>query len=106
MGGRTLRFGAWLLAAVALGAATPAFAGANDRQERQRERIASGVADGSLTRPEARRVVRQQRSIERREQRMRRDDGRLGPRERVRLDHALDRASSRIYYARHDRQSR
>jgi hypothetical protein len=59
-----------------------------------------------LTRPEAHRLARQQRHIERVEQRMRHDDGRLGPRERLRLDRALDRSSAHIYRAKHDRQTR
>ena len=44
--------------------------------------------------------------VERMEQRMRSDGGGLGPRERVRLDRALDRSSAHVYHARHDAQSR
>lgn len=101
-----LRGGVWLLALAAIGAATPAAAGVNDREERQRDRVAQGVSDGSLTRPEAHRLARQQRRIEVRERRMRADDGRLGWRERARLDGALDRSAARIRYARNDAQTR
>jgi hypothetical protein len=83
-----------------------ASAGVNAREHRQRERIRAGVQDGSLTRPEAHRLGRQQVRIERLERRMRADDGRLGPRERARLDGALDRGSARIYRQRHDGQTR
>lgn len=101
-----VRGGVWLLALAAIGAATPAAAGVNDREERQRDRVAQGVADGSLTQPEVHRLARQQKRIEVRERRMRADDGRLGWRERARLDDSLDRASARIHYARNDGQTR
>jgi hypothetical protein len=90
--------------AAALACAATATAGVNDRQERQSDRTAAGVANGSLTRPEAHRLARQQNHIDRMEQRMRADGGGLGPRERLRLDRALDRSSRHIYRAKHDRQ--
>jgi hypothetical protein len=92
-----LAFAAGLLAAAAAGAA-----GVNGREAFQRERIRDGVADGSLTAGEAHRLGRQQRHIERMEQRFRADDGVLGPRERLRLDGALDRSSVRIHRTRHN----
>jgi hypothetical protein len=101
---RGLTIGAGL--AAALLCASAATAGVNAREQRQRARIAAGVEDGSLTRPEAHRLRRQQRHVERMEQRMRSDGGGLGPRERIRLDRALDRSSAHVYHARHDAQSR
>jgi len=100
----------WTLAALILGAggfaASGAEAGVNGRQHYQRDRIRAGVHDGSLTRPEAHRLARNQLYTERLERRMREDGGQLGPWERARLDHRLDRSSARIWRQRHDGQSR
>jgi hypothetical protein len=96
----------FLVAAFAATGAHADPAGVNGREQFQRDRIRAGVQDGSLTRPEARHLATQQRRTERLEQRMRRDDGVLGPRERARLDQRLDRSSANIYRARHDGQSR
>ncbi len=105
---RKLRRGVFcfLVAAFAATSAHADPAGVNGREHFQRDRIRAGVQDGSLTRPETRHLVNQQRRTERLEQRMRRDDGVLGPRERLRLDRRLDRNSANIYRARHDGQSR
>jgi len=86
--------------------ATSASAGVESREHRQRHRIAAGVENGSLTRGEAGRLVHQQASIERMERRFRRNDGRLGPRERRRLHHRQDAASSNIFRKRHNRHTR
>jgi hypothetical protein len=88
----------WLV----LGAVDADAAGVNGREARQRHRIHAGAHDGSLTRGETHRLRHEQRHIERTEQRMRTDDGVLGPRERLRLDGALDRSSRHIYRARHN----
>lgn len=101
----SIRLGA-LVIGLALFGAGAARAGVDGREANQRGRIRAGVQDGSLTRPEAYRLVRQQTHIERVENRMRSDDGRLGPRERLRLDRKLDRSSAHIGIARHDAQSR
>ena len=103
--GNAIRFGA-LVIGMALSSAGVAQAGVDGREANQRSRIRAGVQDGSLTRPEAYRLVRQQTHIERVENRMRSDDGRLGPRERLRLDRKLDRSSAHIGIARHDAQRR
>ena len=81
-------------------------AGVNGREQNQRERIHAGVEDGSLTRPEAHHLRSQQVRTERMEQRMRADGGGLGPRERLRLDHRLDRNAANIHHARNDGQER
>ena len=83
-------------------AAGDAAAGVNAREHRQRHRIHDGVSDGSLTRGERHHLAAQQRRIERYEQRSRRDDGHLGPVERGRLDHMLDRSSRHIWRAKHN----
>jgi hypothetical protein len=73
-----------------------------DRREwRQHERIRQGVYAGQLTPREARHLRMGQRHIRRMEQRFR-ADGRIGPRERVRLHCALDRQSARIYRFKHN----
>ena len=95
-----------LASGLLLGAASVAEAGVNGREARQRERIEAGVEDGSLTRGEARRLVREQQRIERRERRFRENDGKLGPRERRRLDRDLDRSAAHLYRARHNDRSR
>lgn len=101
-----LGFGAFLALPLTAALAGDATAGVDGRQARQRERIRDGVQDGSLTGREAHRLGHQQVRIERMERRMRHDGGGLGPRERVRLDRALDRSSGHIYRQRHDRQAR
>ena len=68
MMGNSIRFGA-LVIGLALFGAGAAQAGVDGREVNQRSRIRAGVQDGSLTRPEARRLVRQQSHIERVEQR-------------------------------------
>jgi hypothetical protein len=101
-------FGCAALAAcwVSLAAADAGAAGVNGREAYQRQRIGAGVQDGSLTRGEAHALRHEQRHIERVEQRMRADDGVLGPRERLRLDDKLDRSSRHIYRARHNERTR
>lgn len=95
MMGNSIKLGA-LAIGLALFGAGAAQAGVDGREANQRSRIRAGVADGSLTRPEAHRLFRQQTHIERVETRMRSDDGRLGARERLRLDRKLDRSSAHI----------
>jgi hypothetical protein len=93
-------------AALIVASAGPSQAGVNGREARQAARIRQGLHDGSLTGREAHRLAHRQRRIERMEQRFRRSGDGLGPRERARLDRALDRSSARIWRQRHDGQSR
>ena len=73
-----------------------------DRREwRQQERIHRGVVSGQLTPREARHLRMGQRHIRRMELRAR-ADGRIGPRERVRLHRALDRQDARIWRLKHN----
>ena len=73
-----------------------------DRREwRQHERIQRGVASGQLTPREARHLKLGQRHIRNMELRGR-ADGRVGPRERVRLNRALDRQNTRIWRLKHN----
>lgn len=78
--------------------------GGHRRLRTQERRIQAGVQDGSLTRHEARMVQRQHDRV-RAYARGIRADGVVTPRERARLDRALDRQSRRIYRERHDWQA-
>ncbi len=76
------------------------------RQLRQRARIQVGVANGSLVRPEARRLRHEQTHLRSARRRMIADDGRLGSAERARLERMQDRASHHIFRARHNARVR
>jgi len=75
------------------------------RQRLQRERIREGRRHGELTRREARKLRREQRHIQRMENRAERD-GKLTPREQRKLDRAQDRASRNIFRKKHNRGGR
>ena len=91
---------------LALGASAAQAAGVNARQALQQQRIHRGVAQGDLTRREAIVLRTQQARIAQYEMRQRRDDGVLGPVERLRLDAMQDGASAAIWHQRHDGQRR
>jgi hypothetical protein len=93
---------------VALTATGPALAQetrADRRQERQEQRIDQGVKSGALTPREARRLERGQRHVESLETRAQ-ADGKITGKEKLRLEHAQDVQSKRIYRQKHDRQAR
>lgn len=102
---------ATLLALAGATAAQAQHAGANDtpridaRQARQQARIDAGVADGSLTRHEARRLQHQQRHIARAE-RHAKADGVVTAQERQRLHAMQDHAGRSIQRQKHDAQQR
>jgi len=77
----------------------------DNRQERQETRIEQGAASGELTRRETVRMEQQQRHINRLERRTE-ADGQVTGREALRVESAQDRASQRIFRAKHDRQER
>ena len=93
------------LAALLAGIVVPAVAQAGPRvqrrEARQCQRIERGLSCGQLGPREARRLHLRQRHIRRMELRAR-ADGRIGPRERVRLNRALDRQDCRIWRLRHN----
>jgi len=71
------------------------------REARQRARIHQGVATGQLTPHETKYLHHEQHHIETvREHAL--ADGRLGPKERARLDVAQDHASRDIYRLKHN----
>jgi len=76
----------------------------NTRQNRQMERIQSGMHEGRLTHAEYRELMHEQREIRQMERHFR-ADGIIGAREFQRLDRALDVASRNIMAEKHDRQA-
>lgn len=73
----------------------------NIRDYRQRQRIRQGIRSGEIIRPEARRLKKEQRRINRAYHRAT-ADGHLNWRERQRLNNMQNRASRHIYRAKHN----
>jgi hypothetical protein len=71
------------------------------REARQHARIRQGVRSGELTRGEAMRLRAGQTQVRRMERRAF-SDGRMGPRERARLEWAQNRQSRRIHRFKHN----
>lgn len=71
------------------------------RETRQHARIHQGVTNGNLTRGEAMRLRAGQTHVRRMERRAI-SDGRMGPRERARLEQAQNRQSRHIYRLKHN----
>ena len=94
--------------ALALALAETASAGTpriNARQHNQFGRIYNGVANGELTRREARRLTAGQVHVQRVEARAK-ADGEVTARERAHVQHELNQQSHRIYRQKHDAQDR
>ncbi|MBI3122275.1 MAG: hypothetical protein HYZ03_08345, partial [candidate division NC10 bacterium] len=75
------------------------------RLQNEQRRIDAGVADGSLTAREARRLQAGENRIAAEEQRFK-SDGAFPPRERQKTLHDENRLSRQIYRQRHDGQRR
>ncbi|MFH1760266.1 MAG: hypothetical protein ABIA63_04120 [bacterium] len=75
------------------------------RQERQHKRIEQGVKNGSITKEEAARLIKEQRKIKRAERRAK-SDGELSKHERKTLEKRQDKASRHIASQKHDKQIR
>lgn len=71
------------------------------RQRRQQGRIAEGIESGALTPKETARLEVEEAAIQR-EKRYFKRDGKLGPKEKVKLNRDLNRASRHIYREKHD----
>lgn len=98
----------FLFAAVAVIATAPVLAGTprlDHREAHQANRIHNGVANGELTRPEARRLGAGQVQLRRAEARAK-SDGVVTTRERAHLQHEANQQSRRIYRQKHDAQDR
>ena len=76
------------------------------KQVKQTRRIHKGVQSGQLTKRETRRLVRQQKHIQKTKKRMIRNDGKLSKTERKVLRLKQRRASRNIYRAKHNRRVR
>ncbi|NML19802.1 hypothetical protein HHL16_02905 [Pseudoflavitalea sp. G-6-1-2] len=72
----------------------------------EHRRINNGVRSGELTRGEAYRLRADQRDIHRDYVRYKRNDGHISPRERKHLMHERQKASKRIYHAKHNSRVR
>ena len=77
----------------------------SNRDLRQTLRIRQGIRSGKITRPEVRRLKKEQRRIDRAYHRAS-ADGHLNWRERQRLDKMQDRASRHIYRAKRNHYRR
>ena len=75
------------------------------RQADQQARIANGIKNDELTRPEAAKLEREQKNI-RIEKRMAKADGKVTPGERRIIKKDQNRASRDIYRQKHDAQVR
>jgi hypothetical protein len=101
----TVLFAAALVATLAGIAAAQTYTPRIDRREaRQHARIRQGVRSGELTPGETRELRQGQRHVRRMEWRAK-ADGRVTPRERVRVNRALDRQSRAIYRLKHNGRS-
>jgi hypothetical protein len=78
----------------------------NAREAHQERRIDQGIYSGDLTKSETRRLEREQNRIECVEDRYRTSGDGLSPRERERLERALNHSSRDIYRQKYDRQDR
>jgi len=97
-----------LFAALAVIATAPVLAGTprlDHLEAHQSNRIYNGVANGELTRPEARRLSAGQVHLRRAEARAK-SDGVVTAGERAHLQHEANQQSRRIYRQKHDSQQR
>lgn len=78
----------------------------NTRERNQKQRIVDGVKSGGLTAKETAFLVAEQARIRAEEFRYRRNDGVLGPWERMDLQRDLNRADRRIRIQKNDSQDR
>jgi hypothetical protein len=91
---------------LATGLAAPAYAQqgeVNKRLEAQKDRIQAGVADDQLTKREAARAERHDKTIHAQEKKDRQENGgTLTPAEKAKLNRELNRNSREIRRARHN----
>lgn len=75
------------------------------RQKVQKERIKEGMKSGDLTKPEAKKVARQQKTVQKMEEKAK-SDGVVTPKERARLHKAQQKTSREIARQKKDGQKR
>ena len=74
----------------------------NKRLYRQKEQIHNEIKNGSLTRRETRRLGAEQVKIRIDKFYAKRNDGHIGPREFIYLNHELNHSSRHIYHLKHN----
>ena len=75
----------------------------NAREKHQDKRIEKGMANGEISKHEAKRLKMEQRGIDRAQKRAE-ADGQVTDKERARIDRMQDKASKDIHRQRHDEQ--
>lgn len=98
----------FLMAVVAMAVTAPVFAGTpvlDQREANQRARIHQGVQSGELTKPEARRLRVGEARLHLNEARAK-EDGKVTPAERAKLEREANHESTRIHRQKHDAQTR
>lgn len=76
-----------------------------ERQKNQQERIDEGVKSDELSKRETIKLEKEQAKIQRKKRRYRRNDGKLGPKEKADLTQDQNKASRHIYREKHDEQT-
>lgn len=94
-----------MLGVAGLASAQTATPRVNQRQKIQTHRIEQGARSGQLTRPETRRLSRQERKIKL-EKKAAKSDGTVTPNERRKITGDQNAESRRIYRAKHNGQKR
>ncbi len=77
----------------------------NKRQQNQANRIGQGINSGQLTGLETKRLIKQQANIAHKERQFK-SDGQFTRKERVRVQHMQNHASTQIFKQKHDKQTR
>lgn len=78
---------------------------ADKRQDKQENRIEHGVKNGELTKREARHLKQGQRHVQHVEDKVT-ADGVVTPKEKLRLEHAQNVQSRKIFRAKHNKHDR
>jgi uncharacterized protein YdeI (BOF family) len=75
-----------------------------NRKERQQDRVAEGVKDGSLTAKEAAKIEAKEAKLNREIRQDRKDGKGLTPKEKAKIEAKQDKMSKEIYKEKHDKQ--
>jgi hypothetical protein len=74
------------------------------RKDKQQDRVAEGVKDGSLTAKEAAKIEAKEAKLNREIRQDRKDGKGLTPKERAKIEAKQDKMSREIYKEKHDKQ--
>jgi hypothetical protein len=75
-----------------------------NRKERQQDRVAEGMKDGSLTAKETAKIEAKQAKLNEQIREDRQDGKGLTPKEKAKIEAKQDRLSKQIYKEKHDKQ--